>query len=218
MGRSDGEELRASRSSYGDETSSNKGGCRNQADSVAGETSPTAVEQTSVCFRAAGTRTTNITNIMAQESERASFGTVTAVGHEVCFHESRLILRPVRESAHRDLILQQRRARRMGKRIGRPSVTERDGFAEQFEEVTARIGPGGLSLRQAARDLDIGFATLKRLLDAGMPTDASRKNSAQADTDTQREWSRSDRSCTQRERSSQQACGQGGQPKPDCQP
>ena len=73
------------------------------------------------------------------------------------------------------------RARKMGKRIGRPSVTERDGFAERFKEVTARIGPGGLSLRQAARDLDIGFATLKRLLDAGMPSDASRENSAQAD-------------------------------------
>ena len=73
------------------------------------------------------------------------------------------------------------RARKMGKRIGRPSVTERDGFAEQFEEVTARIGPGGLSLRQAARDLDIGFATLKRLLDAGMPTDALKEYSAHAD-------------------------------------
>ena len=83
---------------------------------------------------------------------------------------------------HRELVKAgMERARKMGKRIGRPSVTERDGFAEQFEEVTARVGPGGLSLRQAARDLDIGFATLKRLLDAGMPTDALRENSAQAD-------------------------------------
>jgi len=83
---------------------------------------------------------------------------------------------------HRELVKAgMERARKMGKRIGRPSVTERDGFAEQFEEVTARIGPGGLSLRQAARELDIGFATLKRLLDAGMPSDALREISAQAD-------------------------------------
>ena len=61
------------------------------------------------------------------------------------------------------------RARKLGKRIGRPPVTERDGFAERFIEVVKRIWPGGLSHRQAARELDIGFATLKRLLEAGEP-------------------------------------------------
>jgi hypothetical protein len=77
---------------------------------------------------------------------------------------------------HRELVKAgMERARKAGKRIGRPSVRERDGFAERFEEVSARIGPGGLSLRQAARELDIGFATLKRLLDAGMPSVASSK-------------------------------------------
>ena len=77
---------------------------------------------------------------------------------------------------HRELVKAgMERARKMGKRIGRPSVTERDGFAEQFAGVTARIGPGGLSLGQAARELDIGFATLKRLLDTGMLSDASKK-------------------------------------------
>ena len=48
-------------------------------------------------------------------------------------------------------------------------MTERDGFAVRFREVVERIGPGGLSHRQAARELDSGFATLKRLLKAGEP-------------------------------------------------
>ena len=56
-------------------------------------------------------------------------------------------------------------ARQLGKRIGRPSVTERDGFNQRFAAVVERIGPGGPSLRQAAKELEIGFATLKRLLD-----------------------------------------------------
>jgi hypothetical protein len=57
-------------------------------------------------------------------------------------------------------------ARLRGKRIGRPKVTEREGFLQRFEAVVERIGPGGLSRRQAARELAIGYATLKRLLDA----------------------------------------------------
>ena len=71
---------------------------------------------------------------------------------------------------HRELVRAgMERARKLGKRIGRPRVTERDGFAERFSEVVERIASGGLSHRQAARELDIGFATLKRLLDASMP-------------------------------------------------
>ena len=71
---------------------------------------------------------------------------------------------------HRELVRAgMERARKLGKRIGRPRVTERDGFAERFREVVERIGPGGLSHRQAARELDIGSATLKRLLEAGEP-------------------------------------------------
>lgn len=62
------------------------------------------------------------------------------------------------------------RARKLGKRIGRRSVTERDGFAERFTEVVERIGPGGLSHGQAARELDIDFATLKRPLDHSKTT------------------------------------------------
>lgn len=47
--------------------------------------------------------------------------------------------------------------------------------AVRFREVVERIGPGGLSHRQAARELDIGFATLKRLLEAGEPPTVATK-------------------------------------------
>jgi hypothetical protein len=77
---------------------------------------------------------------------------------------------------HRELVRAgMERARKLGKRIGRPPVTERDGFAERFIEVVERIGPGGLSHRQAARELDIGFATLKRLLEAFEPPTVATK-------------------------------------------
>ncbi len=57
------------------------------------------------------------------------------------------------------------RAREQGKRIGRPRVSDRPEFEHRFIAVVERIGSGGLSRRQAARELGIGFATLKRLLD-----------------------------------------------------
>jgi hypothetical protein len=58
------------------------------------------------------------------------------------------------------------RAREQGKRIGRPSVTERDGFSQRFMAAVERLEQGAISRRQAARELAIGYATLKRLLDA----------------------------------------------------
>ncbi len=58
------------------------------------------------------------------------------------------------------------RARLEGKRIGRPKVIEQEGFLQRFQEVVSRIGEDGISRRQAARELNIGYATLKRLLDA----------------------------------------------------
>lgn len=58
------------------------------------------------------------------------------------------------------------RAREQGKRIGRPSVTERDGFSQRFMAAVERLEQGEISRRQAARELAIGYATLKRLLDA----------------------------------------------------
>jgi len=75
---------------------------------------------------------------------------------------------PIAEKrAHRDLVLAgMERARLEGKRIGRPKVIEQDGFLPRFQEVVSRIGEDGISRRQAARELNIGYATLKRLLDA----------------------------------------------------
>jgi len=58
------------------------------------------------------------------------------------------------------------RARRQGKQIGRPSVWVRKGFKGRFGAILERLNAGDISRRQAARELGIGYATLKRLLDA----------------------------------------------------
>jgi hypothetical protein len=68
---------------------------------------------------------------------------------------------------HRELVRAgMERARLRGKRIGRPKVIEREGFPQQFEAMMERLKSGDISRRRAARELDIGYATLKRLLDA----------------------------------------------------
>ncbi len=73
---------------------------------------------------------------------------------------------PARKQVHRDLVLAgMERARQQGKRIGRPRMSERPEFQQRFTAVVKRMGPGGLYRRQAARELGIGYATLKRLLD-----------------------------------------------------
>ncbi len=58
------------------------------------------------------------------------------------------------------------RARRQGICIGRPRVTDRRGFAQRFGAVLERLGRGEISRRQAAKELGIGCATFKRLMDA----------------------------------------------------
>jgi len=58
------------------------------------------------------------------------------------------------------------RARQEGKRIGRPSVIEREDFAQQFTAIVERLGQGRISRREAAKQSDVGYATLKRLIDA----------------------------------------------------
>ena len=58
------------------------------------------------------------------------------------------------------------RARKQGHRIGRPKVTERKGFNSRFGAVLERLSQGQVSRRRAAIELGIGYATLKRLLDA----------------------------------------------------
>jgi DNA invertase Pin-like site-specific DNA recombinase len=58
------------------------------------------------------------------------------------------------------------RARRQGHRIGRPRVISRKGFQARFGAVLERLTQNQVSRRQAAQQLGIGYATLKRLLDA----------------------------------------------------
>ena len=71
---------------------------------------------------------------------------------------------------HRELVKEgMKRARQQGKRIGRPRVSERPDFTQRFAAAVERIALGILSKRQAARELDIGYATLARLLDAQLP-------------------------------------------------
>ena len=58
------------------------------------------------------------------------------------------------------------RAHRQGKQIGRPKGGARKGFIKRFNEVLKRLNAGDTSCRKAARQSDIGYATLKRLLDS----------------------------------------------------
>ncbi|MBM2824773.1 MAG: Site-specific recombinase [Dehalococcoidales bacterium] len=58
------------------------------------------------------------------------------------------------------------RAKKQGHRIGRPRVMDRRGFKERFGAILERLTQGKGSRRQAAIELGIGYATLKRLLDS----------------------------------------------------
>jgi putative DNA-invertase from lambdoid prophage Rac len=57
------------------------------------------------------------------------------------------------------------RARKQGHRIGRPRVTDRPGFSNRFKTILEHLHDGDISRRRAAKELGIGYATLKRLLD-----------------------------------------------------
>lgn len=59
------------------------------------------------------------------------------------------------------------RARAQGHQIGRPRVMDRKGFKSRFGAVLERLTLGQVSRHQAARELNIGYATLKRLIDSG---------------------------------------------------
>ena len=58
------------------------------------------------------------------------------------------------------------RARAQGHQIGRPRVMDRKGFKSRFGAVLERLTQGQVSRCQAARELGIGYATLKRLIDS----------------------------------------------------
>ncbi len=74
---------------------------------------------------------------------------------------------PARKHIHRELVRAgMERAKLQGKHMGRPRVTERRGFQTGFEAVLDRLDLGLISRRQAANELSIGYATLKRLLDS----------------------------------------------------
>ena len=99
------------------------------------------------------------------KSVREQFDTGTAVG--------RLLLNLLAAVAEFELeMIRERvkagmdRARRQGKRIGRPRVTDRRGFNRRFGAILERLSEGDISRRQAANELGIGYATLKRLIDS----------------------------------------------------
>src|SRR3989442_11985487 len=63
------------------------------------------------------------------------------------------------------------RARRQGRRLGRPGGTHREGFDERWREISPRIHAGAVSRRRAAQLLGVSRATVDRLLVAekGVP-------------------------------------------------
>lgn len=74
---------------------------------------------------------------------------------------------PEMKRAHRDMVREgMERARKNGKRIGRPRVTGRPDFLQRFSVLKERLDRGEISRRLAAKELAIGYATLKRLLDS----------------------------------------------------
>ena len=100
------------------------------------------------------------------QSLRERFDTSTALG--------RLLLNLLAALAEFELeLIRERvkagmdRARRQGRQIGRPKVTDRKAFKKRFGDILERLNGGDIFRRQAAKELGIGYATLKRLLDAG---------------------------------------------------
>ena len=102
---------------------------------------------------------------IAFKSIREQFDTTTAVGRlllNLLVAVAEFELEMIRERVKAGMD----RARKQGKRIGRPRVTDRRGFKRRFGAVLERLRDGNISRRRAAQELDIGYATLKRLLDA----------------------------------------------------
>jgi DNA invertase Pin-like site-specific DNA recombinase len=58
------------------------------------------------------------------------------------------------------------RARRQGRRLGRPGGTHREGFNERWRELAPHILAGEISRRRSARLLGVSRATVDRLLAA----------------------------------------------------
>ena len=114
-------------------------------------------------------------------SAREGFDTSTALG--------RLLMNLLASLAEFELeVLSERvkagmdRARRQGKRIGRPAALRRAEVRQAWPEVAAALDAGTLSVRGAAKRLGVGPATIRRMRAAeraergrdenGVPTDA----------------------------------------------
>ena len=103
---------------------------------------------------------------IAFKSLREQFDTSTAIG--------RLLLNLLAALAEFEIeLIRERvkagmdRAARQGKKIGRPRVTDRRGFKTRYKTILERLSARDISRRRAAKELGIGYATLKRLLDEG---------------------------------------------------
>src|SRR5919106_6504097 len=98
------------------------------------------------------------------QSLREQFDTSTALGRSLLNLLASLAefeLELIRERVKAGM----ERARRQGKKIGRPKVIDREGFSKRLGDIPQRLIKGDISRRQAAKELNIGYATLKRLLD-----------------------------------------------------
>ena len=94
---------------------------------------------------------------------REQFVTSTAIGRLLLNLLAEFELELIRERVQAGMD----RSRRQGKQIGRPTVRDRRGFSRRFGAILERLNGGDISRRQAAKELGIGYATLKRLLDSG---------------------------------------------------
>jgi len=56
--------------------------------------------------------------------------------------------------------------KKQGIKIGRPRVTDGPGFNRRFGDILERLTLNQISRNKAAKELGIGYATLKRLLDS----------------------------------------------------
>ena len=111
---------------------------------------------------------------IAFKSLREQFDTSTALG--------RLLMNLLASLAEFELeLIRERvkagmdRAARQGKQMGRPKVTDRRGFENRYKTILERLSAGDISRRRAAKELGIGYATLKRLLDSEPGTETLMK-------------------------------------------
>ena len=61
------------------------------------------------------------------------------------------------------------RGRKEGRQVVRPKVISRKGFKRSFGAVLERLRAGDVSRRQAAKELNIGYASLLRLFKEHAP-------------------------------------------------